>query len=283
MDVPLKEEFKINPWDVPNMDEFLYYNCPECDFKIKECETFVTHALMFHEQAKHSLIPVKHAIESENIEIDVKPEFNEDEENLEFYETADHKDHKISWKKYRKKIQCEHCDMVLSSQFAYTEHFAAKHTNEKNFACDLCDYKSSTARVLKSHKLHKHSETETENSVIYQCDICDYKTHLLKLYKSHSYKHSKTKKTVQCDICFKHVSQEKLKEHKSVTHSDEKPYECDQCDYKGKTESYLQRHKENIHQKLRPHVCHVCGKGYYSIKDMKVNYSCYFDTLSRHF
>ena len=24
-----------NPWDVPNLEEFLYYCCPECNHKIK--------------------------------------------------------------------------------------------------------------------------------------------------------------------------------------------------------------------------------------------------------
>ena len=104
-----KEEIKTseNPWDVPNLEEFLYYCCPECDsFKSKDSADFVKHALMFHEQAKHSLVPVKHAIESvniENIEVDVKPELPlEDLESYDEIEESE-KDSK-SWKKYKKKI-----------------------------------------------------------------------------------------------------------------------------------------------------------------------------------
>ena len=48
-----------NPWDVPNLEEFLYYCCPECDHKIKDCQSFVEHALVEHEEARRTLLKVK--------------------------------------------------------------------------------------------------------------------------------------------------------------------------------------------------------------------------------
>ena len=44
-----------NPWLVPNIDEFLFYCCPECDAKCKDGESFYNHALSFHELARISL------------------------------------------------------------------------------------------------------------------------------------------------------------------------------------------------------------------------------------
>ena len=38
-----------NPWDVSNIQEFLFYNCPECDVRVKDSEVFVQHALDYHE------------------------------------------------------------------------------------------------------------------------------------------------------------------------------------------------------------------------------------------
>ena len=41
-----------NPWLVPNLDEFLFYNCPECSLKTKEHDTFFKHAVSLHPKAK---------------------------------------------------------------------------------------------------------------------------------------------------------------------------------------------------------------------------------------
>ena len=47
-----------NPWDVPNLDEYLFYCCPECELKTKEYEIFYNHAVIIHELAKQTLQPI---------------------------------------------------------------------------------------------------------------------------------------------------------------------------------------------------------------------------------
>ena len=56
--IKMKKKKKINPWSVHNIDEFLYYCCPECDFKVKDGDSFEEHALLSHEQAKTYLLSV---------------------------------------------------------------------------------------------------------------------------------------------------------------------------------------------------------------------------------
>ena len=46
---------KCNPWQVPTLEEFLYYFCPECEVKTKEKSQFFNHAIETHDQAKISL------------------------------------------------------------------------------------------------------------------------------------------------------------------------------------------------------------------------------------
>ena len=41
-----------NPWDVGNLDEFLYFCCPECDLKDRSKAQFLEHALNEHPKAK---------------------------------------------------------------------------------------------------------------------------------------------------------------------------------------------------------------------------------------
>ena len=41
-----------NPWNVPNLSDFMFYNCPECVYKSKDDTDFQTHAVVNHPQAK---------------------------------------------------------------------------------------------------------------------------------------------------------------------------------------------------------------------------------------
>ena len=42
----------VNPWEVPSLDEFLFYCCPECDLRTKERDELYNHAVQRHNHAK---------------------------------------------------------------------------------------------------------------------------------------------------------------------------------------------------------------------------------------
>ena len=46
------EDDEINPWDVFNLEEFLYFCCPECDEKNQSKDMFIKHALNHHPKSK---------------------------------------------------------------------------------------------------------------------------------------------------------------------------------------------------------------------------------------
>ena len=48
-----------NPWLVSNIDEFLYFCCPECDERNQSKELFLKHAIDEHPKAKQSLGDLK--------------------------------------------------------------------------------------------------------------------------------------------------------------------------------------------------------------------------------
>ena len=58
---------RYNPWDVPNLDEYLFYCCPECELKTKEYEAFYTHAVNFHELAEETLKPISNDVDLNEI------------------------------------------------------------------------------------------------------------------------------------------------------------------------------------------------------------------------
>ena len=61
-------EDEINPWAVGNLEEFLYFCCPECDEKNQSRELFLEHALDQHPKAKEcfSDVDVKQEPKEEN-------------------------------------------------------------------------------------------------------------------------------------------------------------------------------------------------------------------------
>ena len=96
-----------NPWNVTSLEDFRYYNCPECEHKYVAKEQFVFHATIVHAKARDALqgilqvdnkiviSNVRSIVESESIEqvepmsdveIDENTECDNDEEDLSEYE-----------------------------------------------------------------------------------------------------------------------------------------------------------------------------------------------------
>ena len=335
MDVPdssnsiikMEGEQKINPWSVQSIDEFLYYNCPECDFKVKDGDSFEEHALLSHEQAKTYLLSVSESniqdpmnfcetvtssiqppptkpseplgIKEEPMEFEDLDEDEEEDTKVEdFYDEDDDQpgisqcyvcgETCVSKSSVRKHIKSHHYEKVKQSMYgpprqhqcpecklmfatlnslglhvcgevlpswtgqgdskkcnqcnitfkytAFLEHMAVKHSREKKFQCELCDYKAALPVSLKKHIARMHAVTDP----------------------------------VKCDICHKLLkNQETLKIHVSLMHVKQKSVQCDQCDYKAKSNGLLKRHVRIVHEKIKPHVCHICGKGFNTTTLMK--------------
>ena len=46
---------EVSPWCVTNLDEFIYFCCPECDIRNKSKDTFLKHAFSKHLNAQKYL------------------------------------------------------------------------------------------------------------------------------------------------------------------------------------------------------------------------------------
>jgi hypothetical protein len=47
-----------NPWAVDSLNKFLFFNCPECDFKVQDQLAFQYHAIESHYQVHMERISV---------------------------------------------------------------------------------------------------------------------------------------------------------------------------------------------------------------------------------
>lgn len=48
MEEDIEYKIEYNPWEVKQLDEFLFYCCPECENKSLSKKVFINHALSQH-------------------------------------------------------------------------------------------------------------------------------------------------------------------------------------------------------------------------------------------
>ena len=80
-----------NPWFVEELEEFLYFCCPECDLKDQSRENFLEHALNQHPKSKNSLYkfeikdePLEPLDDNEKTQVFENDTFYDDEKEEEY-------------------------------------------------------------------------------------------------------------------------------------------------------------------------------------------------------
>ena len=48
-----------NPWEVSNLENFLFYCCPQCDYKCQDVSNFESHAEENHPMSKNPINRMK--------------------------------------------------------------------------------------------------------------------------------------------------------------------------------------------------------------------------------
>ena len=163
-----------NPWNVKNLDEFLYFWCPECDTRDKSKVMFVKHALDNHPNSREYVVHL--AIKKEHYEIDeyealeqFEPKTElmdmEDikcEDNLEYVScenrdflkdlTKKTKDSDKPKKTYKlKSRKCEYCGEEFPNKILFKNHKRDVHKDIKEHKCDNCNKAFKEKRTLNKH------------------------------------------------------------------------------------------------------------------------------------
>ena len=178
-----------NPWIVGSYQEFLFYNCPECEYKSKELGHFHQHAVNVHELAKDALnaIEVKESekdsleriIESCGITIEEPPikkssvedicqsfvlnhgiqVFSEEPGNQFRHKQSKHGVTSVTniiEPKVIKYKKCGKCDIKFKYFHNLLKHMSEVHNITTDFPCELCDFIASVPSELKNHRSEKH-------------------------------------------------------------------------------------------------------------------------------
>ena len=276
---PIPDE--LFPWNVSTIEEFLYYCCPECDWKTKNHETFLKHAITSHKKAEkalgeqnpNALDDIKEeSEESESIEamdylaVEMKVPLNfecyacetyfESEETLMKHVDEHHK-------KCSSVKKCLHCNATFSSHIMHMDHLARSHLKPMVFKCDYCNFSSRFLFDLKQHKLKhcgfkkpdvpnvKKAKSVPDKPKHWECYACgeikltehELMEHVLVQHKRA--RGAKKCMEPECNKSFqKHIL---LLEHLAKAHDKEMRFYCDYCDAHTKTLSILKQHKRREH------------------------------------
>ena len=166
-------------------------------------------------------------------------------------------------------LSCDECGKVYRTKKGLKNHVATH--GERNFHCDVCDFKTYTLLLLRGHKKYHHEKSR------YPCTQCGKGFNKKSQLVRHTVVHTNVKTHLSntilpCDACGK-VFQTKsgFNRHK-VTHG-ERNVQCDVCNFKAYNLSQLNKHKEYhreknrcidhltvVHTNAKPYGCDVCGK-----------------------
>ena len=243
-----------NPWLVPNIDEFLFYCCPECDMKCRYGDEFLEHATTFHELAKVSLPSTSSDFDHFEPEMYMQ---TDDEQELKQEEDGEELDVKPNVEDLQEAIISEPLTKETKAKRkakpSTKRSKKMKVEGDETFKCDRCDFVANNKQHLDNH-YGQHIYVLHEDGS-YHCESCEFTTTSKASIRNHRKRKHVYLGKFKCDICGKVMDcQASVDMHKRVKHFGELPYECDQCDFKTETNQQLKNHKMSKHGEMK-NVC----------------------------
>uniref|UniRef100_A0A182P0P0 C2H2-type domain-containing protein n=1 Tax=Anopheles epiroticus TaxID=199890 RepID=A0A182P0P0_9DIPT len=118
------------------------------------------------------------------------------------------------------KHRCLLCGMVFRTRYLLQSH-SAKHSDEKRFKCEHCEYTTNDHNAFRRHKM-RHS---TKGGHMYKCSYCDYSSIQSTTYRKHLERmHAEVASALlyKCAKCpFVSISEAKYQLHRTKHHEED--------------------------------------------------------------
>ena len=285
-----------NPWDVGNLDEFLYFCCPECDLKDRSKTHFLQHALTEHPKSKECVQQFNDfIIKEEPNEGDIEEENENEKYNSESFE-----DSYYPGEEYSEMLKCEikeepsepsiddkevKKDSVIPRKSPKTNSKYSKLN--KNFPCDFCEQKFARKWDLRVHHLRMHKSIELPAQISYEksfkCEFCS------KTYGKECYLETHTKKIHgivekhKCEFCNKVFDKKsRWAFHVKLVHEKGKSVVCDVCGKPFSHTGALRKHHQIIHEGIKNYPCKFCNKSFIDSSDLRRHIKCVHEGAREH-
>ena len=260
-----------NPWFVPELDEFLYFCCPECDVREKIKEKFVIHALDHHPKANECL-------QSFSM---IKPEFDEEEEFNSFEEIGENDttftdDLDIDEDFHQIKFEINDDDIKKTDEnngfgqdgFSESKKSRIISNSDENklngngvvIQNSESEFQIKRIRIKKIDKIHEFDQED---------GILENKESELSINTTSNEKKSNENGEIQnsesgfCESCGKSFSSESyLRQHIYTVHEGHKDYHCDSCGKSFGLSSTLRSHIKAIHEGPKDYKCQSCDESF---------------------
>ncbi|XP_058065928.1 uncharacterized protein LOC131215554 [Anopheles bellator] len=112
------------------------------------------------------------------------------------------------------KYRCTICGLLFETRYQLNKH-SAKHSEEKRFKCDHCEYTTNEHNAFRRHKM-RHN---TKGAHLYQCSHCDYTCIQSTTYRRHlerSHEELASSLLYKCAMCaFVSISESKYQAHQA--------------------------------------------------------------------